>query len=392
MTPGGQTIGASFAGWLGSFALDASFEVPMRGVAVLFGPSGCGKTTILRCIAGLQRMPGRLVIGDEVWQDTDKGVFLPPHRRHVGYVFQEASLFPHLSVRNNLLYGARRAARSGLQADTVRLGDVVDLLGISHLLDRSPAHLSGGERQRVAVGRALLSGPRVLLMDEPLSALDRMTKDDILPYFEMLHETLALPVIYVSHDISEVERLADTMVLMEAGKVRASGPLAELQADPRLPLLSAPQAALVLEGRIAGEDAEFGLTKLAIPGGELMVPGRHGPIGSRRRMRIAPSDVSLVLTRATDSSILNVLPARIQSLDHKDDQPQVNVILRLGADGSGATIAARITRRSLKQLDLEPGRMVFAQIKSAALIASRAGQYASPRDERSCRPLEPGGT
>ncbi|MGE0629410.1 MAG: molybdenum ABC transporter ATP-binding protein [Hyphomicrobiaceae bacterium] len=364
-------ICAAFAGKLGAFTLDAAFNVPMRGVTALFGPSGCGKTTVLRCMAGLQVMPGRLSIGDETWQDTERRIFRPPHHRHIGYVFQEASLFPHLSVRSNLLYGARRSAKLTPSAPPVGLDDIVDLLGIAHLLDRSPANLSGGERQRVAVGRALLSGPRVLLMDEPLSALDRMTKDDILPYFEVLHETLSLPIIYVSHDLAEVERLADTLVLMENGRVLAIGSLPDLQTDPRLPLLAARDATVVLEGRIAGTDTEYGISRVEIVGGELLVPGRHGDVGEHRRLRIAASDVSLVLSAAGDTTILNCLPARIQSVDIRENEPHANVILRLGADGEGSAIAARITRKSLDRLGLTPGRAVFAQIKSVALIASR---------------------
>ena len=355
------------------FALDVAFDVPARGVTALFGPSGCGKTSILRCVAGLHRLAGRIVVGGETWQDTSTGIFRPPHLRHVGYVFQEASLFPHLSVRDNLLFGTRRtsgtAAPQGLD-----LRSIVGLLGIRHLLDRSPTALSGGERQRIAVGRALLSGPRVLLMDEPLSALDRMTKDEILPYFEMLHETLALPVIYVSHDLGEIERLADTLVLLDNGRVVASGPLHELQTDVGLPLIAAPDATVTLEGRVAGIDAEYGLTRLSLPGAELWVPAVQGDIGAVRRIRIAASDVSLSRTAPTDSTIVNCVPVRIVSIDRRSDKPQVSVILALGPNGAGSRIAARITRKSLDLLGLARGDAIFAQIKSVALVSSRAGK------------------
>jgi molybdate transport system ATP-binding protein len=287
-------------------------------------------------------------------------------------VFQEANLFPHLSVRDNLLYGARRvkgAAHRGGELD-----DIVSLLGIGHLLDRSTTVLSGGERQRVAVGRALLSRPRVLLMDEPLSALDRLTKEEILPYFEMLHEKLALPIVYVSHDFAEVERLADTLVLMQSGRVTACGPLRDLQTDPALPLLSAPDATVMLDGIVAGFDDQFALTEMSVAGGKLIVPGRHGAVGHKRRLRISASDVSLTRTAPTDSTILNCLPVRIVAVEKRSDEPQVILILALGSDGSGSHIASRITRKSQVALGLEAGEHAFAQIKSVALIASRSSQ------------------
>ena len=368
---GAPSIALELAGNLGGFALDIRFAAPTTGITALFGPSGCGKTTALRCIAGLQHIPGRIVIGGETWQDTRTATFLPPHKRAVGYVFQEASLFAHLSVKENLLYGARRARRSA--ARPIALDDITSLLGIGHLLDRSTFALSGGERQRVAVGRALLAAPRVLLMDEPLSALDRMTKDEILPYFERLHEQLSVPVIYVSHDLAEVERLADTLVLMREGRVLASGPLHALQTDASLSLLSLPEATVVLEGRVARIDEEFALTELSVAGGRLVVPGRHGTIGQTRRLRIAASDVSLARSAPTDSTILNCLPARIVSIAGDASAAQAIVILALGAGGEGERIVARITRKSLSNLGLHPGLSLYAQIKSVALIAARAG-------------------
>lgn len=360
-------IPTAFAGTLGNFNLDVAFKMPMRGITALFGPSGCGKTTILRCMAGLQKLSGHFVVGDEVWQDSAKGIFVRTHQRPLGYVFQEASLFQHLSVRQNLLYGAKRAG-SAPSSDALDFDAIVELLGIGHLLERSPVALSGGERQRVSVGRALLSRPRILLMDEPLSALDRMTKEEILPYFERLHESLALPIVYVSHDIGEVARLADTMVLLADGRVIASGPLLQLQTDPNLPLVAAPDAAVMIEARIAHIDEEFLLTHFAVPGGTLVVPGRQGASGAERRLRIAASDVSFTLTAASDTTILNCLPARIVSVDGVGNEAQVNVIAALGADGTGARIAARITRKSQAGLSLAPGTPVFAQIKSVALM------------------------
>jgi molybdate transport system ATP-binding protein len=361
------TIAAAFSGTLGVFSLDVAFTVPMRGVTGLFGPSGCGKTTTLRCVAGLQRLGGRLKVGGETWQDDAKRIYRPPHKRPIGYVFQEASLFSHLSVRDNLLFGARRAAADG-SADAVDFDGAVGLLGIGHLLGRAPAALSGGERQRVAVGRALLSRPRLLLMDEPLSALDRMTKEEILPYFEALHESLSIPVLYVTHDIAELERLADTLVLLDRGRVIASGDLPKLQADPDLPLLRAPDAAVTLEGRVIGFDETYGLTSLSVGSQTLVVPGRRGSVGSRRRLRVAASDVSFTRSPPTDTTILNVLPARILSVAPQDDeQTQVNVVATLG-ENAGPRIVGRITRKSLEALGFRPGTLAYAQIKSVALI------------------------
>lgn len=364
-------------GQLGAFALEAAFKAPNHGVTALFGPSGCGKTTVLRCIAGLVRLKGRLQIGDDIWQDTAAGIFLKPHQRHVGYVFQEASLFPHINVRDNLLYGARRA-RSDPATNGLELGSIVELLGIGRLLDRSPTTLSGGERQRVAVGRALLSGPRVLLMDEPLSALDRMTKEEILPYFEMLHEALSIPIVYVTHDFAEIERLADTLVLMDKGKIVSAGPLVELQTDVSLPLVRSREASVVVEGRIIELDRAFDITRFEIQGGNLQVPGLHGAVGDIRRLSIAASDVSLSLSAAQDTTILNSIPARIVSVSANQSEPQATVILGLGENGAGDRMVARITRKSLTNLSLNVGQPVFAQLKSVALIAARS-QKQSPQ-------------
>ena len=363
-----MTIALRFAGRIGGFAVDIALAAPPRGVTAVFGPSGSGKTTLLRCIAGLQRLPGRLRVGDEVWQDD--GRFLAPHRRAVGYVFQEASLFPHLSVRRNLLYGHRRAARAGV-ALPVGLDEAVALLGLEALLERGPERLSGGERQRVAVGRALLSGPRLLLMDEPLSSLDAGAKEEILPYLEALTEAMSLPILYVSHDLAEVERLADTLALLENGRVLAAGPLTELQADPALPLVHLPEAAVTLEATVAEVDDVYGITGFAVAGGMLQVPGRQGPVGRRRRLRIRASDVSLALQAVEAMSILNRLPARIEAIEPQDTAGvQANVILRLGREGEGARIVARITRKSREALGLTVGGPVFAQIKGVSLVAS----------------------
>lgn len=352
-------IEVSFAGVVGGFALDAAFCVPARGVTALFGPSGCGKTTVLRCMAGLQRVArGHCVVDGEVWQSDS--VFLAAHRRSVGYVFQEASLFAHLSVRRNLLYGAGEGA--------VRFDEMVDLLGLGALLDRAPQGLSGGERQRVAIGRALLSQPRLLLMDEPLSALDRATKDEILPFLERLCATLSLPVLYVTHDMMEVERLADHLVLMERGRILASGPLLALQSDPDLPLVRAREAAVSLDAVVSGYDPAYGMASLDVAGGRFLVPAPPLAVGALRRLRIMANDVSLTRDAPRRSTITNVLPARILRTTPTNEN-ELAVVLGLGADGLGVHLLARVTRRSWELLELAAGLEVFVQIKGVALVA-----------------------
>lgn len=359
-------ISVSFSGRLGDFELDASFAAPGQGITALFGPSGCGKTTILRCVAGLQRLAGVCRVGGETWQEG--GVFLPPHRRPVGYVFQEASLFPHLSVRGNLLYGARGASPPG-GPGRIGFDETVELLGLRRLADRAPQRLSGGERQRVAIGRALLSQPRLLLMDEPLSALDRDSRDEILPFLERLHETLAIPVLYVTHDIAEAERLADHLVLLRGGRVIAAGSLPDLQSDIDLPLARQREAAVTLDAVVTAHDAAYGLLTLDVEGGRFVVPGpaELGP-GTRLRLRVGAGDVSIALEAPRAVSILNVLPARIVSSRPLGEREMV-LVLKLGPDGSGAHLLARVTRRSWDHLELAEGMQVFAQVKSAALAS-----------------------
>ncbi len=359
------SIRAKFAGAVGGFSLEAAFVAPGTGVTALFGPSGCGKTTVLRCIAGLDRVrDGFCAVGAEVWQDRN-GIFLPTHRRPLGFVFQEASLFAHLSVRRNLLYGAPRD-QSAPSADAIDFDEVVELLGIALLLDRSPGKLSGGERQRVAIGRALLSQPKLLLMDEPLSALDRTTKNEILPFLERLRDRLSLPIIYITHDIAEVERLADQIVLMEKGRVIAAGSLSDLQSDPSLPLATARDAAVSFDGVVEAHDAGYGLLTLAVRGGQLLVPGPPAKIGARRRVRIVAGDVSLALEPSARTSILNVLPARVVSARSLGSH-EVVAVIALGADGAGARLLSRLTQKSWESLGLAEGVGVHAQVKAVAL-------------------------
>ncbi len=355
-----SNIHAHFKMQLDRFALDASFTAPATGVTALFGPSGSGKTTLLRCIAGLERVAGTLQVNGETWQDEN--TFLPIHKRPMGYVFQEASLFPHLSVRANLEYGYKRIAATERK---VHLEQVVEWLGLSHLIDRNdPTQLSGGERQRVAIARALLTSPRILLMDEPLSALDTTSKQDILPYLERLHRELNIPVLYVSHALDEVTRLADHLVLLEKGKVIASGALHETLARLDLPTAHFDDAGVVIEAEVAQQDEKYHLTRLDFPGGHLWVSKVEQPFGTRVRARALARDVSIATQAPQGSSINNILNARIEEIR---DEGADKVMVRMQV-GEAQMLLARITRRSRDQLGLVEGMFVCAQIKSVALM------------------------
>ena len=308
------------------FALDVDLRLPGRGVTALFGPSGCGKTTLLRCLAGLTRAAGgRLAVAGESWQDD--GIFLPTHRRPLGVVFQEASLFPHLSVRRNLDYGRRRVPAAERRVD---FDHAVDLLGIGHLLDRLPDRLSGGERQRVAIARALLTSPRLLLMDEPLAALDLARKNEILPYLERLHDELEVPLIYVSHAPDEVSRLADHIVVMEAGRAVAAGPLAETLARLDLPVHLGEDAGVVLDAVVIARDEAWHLAQVEFPGGTLWVRDGGHDIGRRLRVRILARDVSVATEKAAASSILNSLAATVVEVAEEKHPAIALVALQCG--------------------------------------------------------------
>ena len=367
-----HVIRAEFRSVLGRFTLDAAFEAPAAGVTALFGPSGCGKTTILRCIAGLIRIKdGFCDIDGDIWQDRD-GAFLPTYRRPLGYVFQEASLFPHLSVRRNLLFGAPR--EKPVDRPEIDFNEVIDLLGIRALLDRSPRNLSGGERQRVGIGRALLTQPKLLLMDEPLSALDRKTKSEILPFIEKLRDHFSLPIFYITHDMTEVERLADQVVLIDKGHVVASGPLAQLQSDPSLPLALSREAAVTLDGRVEAYDSEYGLVAVGVSGGRFLVPAPPAEIGERCRVRILAGDVSLAHEPLGLSSILNTEPSRIVSAKALETN-EILAVLALGADGAGGRLLARVTRKSWDMLGLCEGAIIHARVKAVSLRPGR-GEFA----------------
>ncbi len=377
MSSAPETIVARYAGNVGQFSLDVAFTAPMHGLTALFGASGSGKTTILRCIAGLQRLPGFLSVGGSVWQDDATRTFRRTHERPIGYVFQEASLFAHLSVGDNLRYGQRRAQKAGTR-EIISESDVVSFLGLDRLLDRAPANLSGGERQRVAIGRALLSQPQLLLMDEPLAALDLNSKEEILPYLETLHERLSIPMLYVSHDMSEVQRLADSIVLLERGMVAASGHLQDVLTDVNLPSARRPDASAMLDAEVGAFDTRYALTQINVAGATLMVPGRIGEPGSTRRVRIAAADVSLAATRPSETTITNVLAARIVEMRPLDDA-QVNVVVTLGHEGDGARLLARVTRRSFELLGLTQGQRVYAQVKAVSMLRRRGGSTTPPR-------------
>lgn len=347
-------LSVAFTGRVGTFPIDVAFDAP-SGVTALFGPSGSGKTSVLRAIAGLERLSGRCALDGEVWQDA--ATWRPTHRRALGYVFQEPSLFPHLSVRRNLGFGMAAPDAGAFER-------IVDLLKIAPLLDRAPAKLSGGERQRVSLGRALLSRPRLLLLDEPMSALDRQAKAEIMPYFESLHRALSIPIILVSHDIAEVERLADRVVLLDGGKVVANGPLNTVLLGADAGLWRDRDAASVLDASVTGYDAADGLTTLTIAGQTLLVAGRAGADGQSVRVRIAGRDVSLATDRPSQTTILNCLAVEIASIAALDGADVV-VTLRLGDQA----LLARVTRRSMRLLDLKEGQPVFAQVKGVSLVA-----------------------
>ncbi|WP_207102049.1 molybdenum ABC transporter ATP-binding protein [Paracoccus shandongensis] len=345
------------------FTLDAAFEAP-AGLTALFGQSGSGKTTIVNAVAGLLRpQSGRVTVGDTVLTDSARGIFLPPHRRGIGYVFQEARLFPHLTVRQNLLYGHWFTGR-GRPSDLPR---VVEMLGIGPLLPRRPAALSGGERQRVALGRAILSHPRMLLMDEPLAALDQARKDEILPYLERLRDHVGLPILYVSHSPAEVARLATTVVLVDKGRVTTAGPVAAMLSDPATaPLLGLSETGALLTARVEAQEAD-GLTRLATPSGPLFLPRIAAPVGTALRLRILAQDVMIATAPPQGISALNVIPARVRDLTPTGD----GVLVRLEAGGQ--VILSRITARSAAALRLEPGLPVHAVLKAVSVAPGTIG-------------------
>lgn len=346
---------------LGAFSLDVAFRGPEEGITALFGSSGSGKSTLVSAIAGLLRPEaGHVRLGAETFFDAAEGIDLPLHRRRIGWVFQDARLFPHMSVRDNLLYGLRRAPAAERR---ISLDSVVALLGIGELLARRPRALSGGEKQRVGLGRALLAQPRLLLMDEPLASLDAGRKAEILPYVERLRDDVRIPIVWVSHSLEEVGRLADTLVVLDQGHVVASGDVASVLTRLDLfPPDSPYEAGAALAVRVVDHDEAFALTRLAFDGGMLRVPRIARTPGERLRIRIRARDVMLAASEPRELSALNVLAAVVEEVRAADDS-QTDVRLAIGS----ARLVCRVTRLSAHKLDLSPGRRIFAIIKSVAI-------------------------
>ncbi|SEL20577.1 molybdate transport system ATP-binding protein [Roseovarius azorensis] len=346
------------------FMLEAEFRAP-PGITVLFGRSGSGKTTIANAVAGLLTPDrGRIAAGDWVLLDTVQGIGLPPHRRRLGYIFQEGRLFPHLSVRQNLRYGAWFAPKGTPRED---MGRVVEMLGLGTLLDRRPGALSGGEKQRVAIGRALLSAPRLILADEPLASLDEARKAEILPYFERLRDEIDIPVLYVSHSASEVARLATTVVALDAGRVTAQGSAAAVLGDPEVTPLGAREAGALLAARVVAHHSD-GLTELDAGGHPLFLPRLGRPVGALVRVRIAAHDVILSRVAPAGLSALNILPGTVHSV-RLGAGPGVMVAL----DTAAGRVLARVTRRAATRLELVPGASAHAVVKSVSIAQADVG-------------------
>jgi molybdate transport system ATP-binding protein len=351
----------------GDFALDVAFEAG-PGITALFGRSGAGKTTVINAVAGLLNPDaGHVRLDGTTMFDAGSAVFVAPAKRHLGYVFQDARLFPHLNVEANLTFGARYAPPGSTGAD---LHEVVTLLGLKDLLNRAPNTLSGGEKQRVALGRALLSRPRMLLMDEPLASLDGPRKQEILPYLERLRDgPLGLPILYVSHAVDEVGRLADTLVLIQGGQVRTHGPLFDVMADPAaVPLLGVREAGAVIEADVQ-DHGKDGISTLAISAGTLELPGVHADVGARVRLRVLAQDVILSLDRPDGLSSVNVLPVVIEGI-HPGDGPGAAISIKAGQD----RLLARVTARAVRDMRLHEGMQCYAILKATTVARGSIGR------------------
>lgn len=351
------------------FALAVDLSLPAQGITVLFGPSGSGKTSLLRCVAGLEQAQGRIAWGDDVWQDSAQQLFKPTWQRDIAYVFQEASLFEHLNVRQNLRFGLERVARArrapGSGADLeAGLQSALDLLGIGHLLERAVDSLSGGERQRVAIARALAVQPRLLLLDEPLAALDVARRKEVLPWLERLHADLKIPMLYVTHAVDELARLADHLVLLDDGQVQCCAPIGEAMLTPEIALALGEEAGLVAQGQIVARSAEDQLAHIAFGGGTLWASDPGLALGQTVRVRILARDVSLALSPQHDSTLQNRLQGQIVSIDA--DAHPAQALVRVRCDQ--ALVLARVTVRALRQLQLQVGSTVWCQVKSVALM------------------------
>lgn len=344
------------------FALHVDLALPATGITVLFGPSGSGKTSLLRCVAGLEKpAQGVIRVGSELWQDDASGVFRPPWQRDLGYVFQEASLFEHLDVGQNMAYGLKRSGKLGAEDALER---AIELLGIGHLMHRSPSSLSGGERQRVAIARALATQPRLLLLDEPLAALDLARRHEILPWLERMRDELSLPMLYITHSVDELARLANHVVVLEGGAVKACGPAQEVLARVDTPAIVGDEAGVLLSGTVVEVDARWHLAKVAFSGGALWVRDSAMPLGQPVRLRVLARDVSLTVHEMQDTSIQNHIQGRIEAIADDVHPSQALVRVRCGA----SVLVARVTRRALSTLNLAEGAAVWAQVKSVAVI------------------------
>ena len=344
---------------LESFMLDANFSIPDRGITVVFGPSGSGKTTLLRAIAGLEKSDkGFLKIGDSVWQKGED--FLATHKRQIGYVFQDAALFDHLDVKGNLNFVIKRAI--GLKEDFIE--SIHNLLEIKTLLNRKTTQLSGGEKQRVAIARALLTNPKILLLDEPLSALDLKRKNEILPYLDSIHNDLEIPILYVTHSQDEMSRLADHLLLIEDGNIVGSGPVNDMLTRFDMPLSHGGDAVSIIEAEVLKRDSEFNLMHLDFLGGQFIVPDNGFPVQTKVRIRVVARDVSLTKSKQVDTSILNIFPAMVQEIVN-EGEAQVMVRLQI----KDTILLACITRKSSYKLRLEKGSEVFVQVKSVAILS-----------------------
>ena len=344
---------------LESFMLDANFSIPDRGITVVFGPSGSGKTTLLRAIAGLEKSDeGFLKIGDSVWQKGED--FLATHKRQIGYVFQDAALFDHLDVKGNLNFVIKRAI--GLKEDFIE--SIHNLLEIKTLLNRKTTQLSGGEKQRVAIARALLTNPKILLLDEPLSALDLKRKNEILPYLDSIHNDLEIPILYVTHSQDEMSRLADHLLLIEDGNIVGSGPVNDILTRFDMPLSHGGDAVSIIEAEVLKRDSEFNLMHLDFLGGQFIVPDNSFPVQTKVRIRVVARDVSLTKSKQVDTSILNIFPAMVQEIVN-EGEAQVMVRLQI----KETILLACITRKSSYKLRLEKGSEVFVQVKSVAILS-----------------------
>ncbi len=345
---------------LGQFRLQAAFTSE-RGITALFGRSGSGKSSLINMIGGLLTPDrGRILVNDQVLFDNERRIDLPSRKRRIGYVFQEARLFPHLNVRQNLLYGRWFTPK---RERYIQARQVIELLGIGHLLERRPGMLSGGEKQRIAIGRALLVSPRLLLMDEPLSSLDSARKSEILPYIERLRDEMELPIVYVSHTLEEVVRLANTMVVLSEGQVAAAGSVERIMSRLDLyPLTGRYEAGAVIEARVTGHDAAFDLTTLAFPGGTLRIPRIEQAPETILRVRIRARDVNIALAPPKGISLINQIPGCIIEITEAGG-PFAEVRI----DAAGAILVARVTRQTVRELDLRPGRQIYALINGIAL-------------------------